>query len=120
MLKILLGLTGLSPMMLLVAGFALTAAFGAGVVVEARWSQQLILTHAEKAKDRAIEALNKKVASMAAAAEADAQLRADRERELQVQVDELLEKAQKNASDKEVLPADLVDAIDRAGGLRNN
>lgn len=113
-----LGITGLSPTILVVALVAIIGSFGAGMVVEARWSEKLILTQAEKAKDEAIATLTAKIDAQRQAAIADANARAQREAELQSENDQLLREAESHASNNVVLPANLVSALNRVGGVR--
>lgn len=89
------------------------------MVVEARWSEKLILTNAEQTKDKAIAALTAKIDAQRSAAIADANARASREAELQSENDRLLQEAESHATDNVALPADLVSALNRVGGVRN-
>lgn len=97
---------------------AFLAGLGMGMVAEARWSQNLILTHAEKKQAEQIKALNDRVAKMSQAAQVDADERAAREAAEDIRNTAATEEALRNATDKIILSPALAGAIDAAGGVR--
>ncbi len=107
-----------NPWMYAVLAAALAISFSAGMVVEARWSQNLLITRAEEQQAKAIAALNKKVKEQQDAAVAQAAERSKREDDLAVENQKLLKEAEDAASNNDAVSEGSVRAINRAGAGR--
>ena len=102
------------PLILIVL---LAGSFGAGMVVDAHWTQKSILEQARKEREELASALTTKMAEMTDAAIKSSQVRSERERELQATLDAVIEEGQNNVTDNRAcIPAGAVRSLNRLRG----
>jgi hypothetical protein len=97
----------------LILVMALAASFGAGMIVEARWTTEKLIEQQQETAEKVASALTAKMKDMTDAAIKSAAERTERERALELQVKQVIKEAEDAANNQVGLPAGSVRALNR-------